>query len=276
MILKDVAYSTTQSLGLTSGEKRDDIEWIREAARATILEPKTMEYPKRPKARRHYTSEDWRTHKHLQALRSIRVQVLTDAIGHIRTSERVMQRTKRKISRCTVIDKQRYKRLWILLKHREMDEFVEACSDTITELERNLGKKERYERAKQMRKNMEVRKERFAAPDKKMLKLVINSIMQKYQAQQHLTSAGSGGEMKYGEEEVAAAIAGYVEEWMGSKVGVEQWWGKEGENTEAAWERMMDMDTSQISDPEAMEFVEVAYLRSFKYYKLMASGWCRL
>jgi hypothetical protein len=50
--------------------------------------------------------------------------------------------------------------------------------------------------------------------------------------------------MKYGEEEVAAAIAGYLEEWTGSKVGVEQWWGKEGGNTEAAWERMMDMDTS--------------------------------
>jgi IS30 family transposase len=74
-----------------------------------------------------------------------------------------------------------------------MDEFVEACSDIITELERNLGKKERYERAKQMRKNMKVRKERFAAPDKKMLKLVINNIMQKYQAQQHLTRAESGG-----------------------------------------------------------------------------------
>ena len=256
-----------QMLGLTNGEKKDDIEWIREAARATILEPKTMEYPKRPKARRHYTAEDWRTHKHLQALRSIRVQVLTDAIGHIRTSERVMQRTKKKIGHCTVIDKQRYKRLWILLKHREMDEFVEACTEMVTELERNLGKKERYERAKQMRKNMKVRKERFAAPDKKMLKLVINSIMQKYQAQQHITSAESGGEMKYGEEEVAAAIAGYFEEWMGSKVGVEQWWGKEGENTEAAWERMMNMDTSQISDPEAKEFVEVAYLRSFRHYK---------
>ena len=36
---------------------------------------------------------------------------------------------------------------------------------------------------------------------------------------------------------------------MGSKVGVEQWWGKEGETTEVAWQRMMDMDTSQISDP---------------------------
>ena len=92
-----------QVLGLSSGEKRDGIEWIREAARATILEPETMEYPKRPKARRHYTSGDWRTHKHLQALRSMRVQVLTDAIGHIRTSERVMQRTKRKVSHCTFV-----------------------------------------------------------------------------------------------------------------------------------------------------------------------------
>ena len=30
---------------------------------------------------------------------------------------------------------------------------------------------------------------------------------------------------------------------------------------------MMNMDTSQISDPEAKEFVEVAYLRSFRHYK---------
>ena len=256
-----------QVLGDTKGEHGDDIEWMREAARATILAPTTMEYPKKPKVRKHYTAEDWHTYRHLQALRSLRIQVLVDAIGHVQTSERAMQRAKKKIRDCTVIDKQRYKGLWLMFKHREMDDLVEGCTDLITELEKHLGKKERYERAKQMRKNMKVRKQRFTAPDKKMLKLVINSIMQKYQAQQHLTSAESGGDMKYGEEEVAAAIAGYFEEWMGSKVGVEQWWGKEGESSQVAWERMLDMDTSQITDPEAREFVEVAYLRSFAHYK---------
>ena len=77
----------------------------------------------------------------------------------------------------------------------------------------HLSKKARYERALQMRKNLKVRKERFGDPDKKMLKLVINSIMQRHQAQQHITSAESGGDMKYGEAAVAKAITEYFRDW---------------------------------------------------------------
>jgi hypothetical protein len=54
-----------------------------------------------------------------------------------------------------------------------------------------------------------------------MLKLVINSIMQRYSVPQHLTSAKSDGDMKYSDEEVAKGITKYFKEWMGSKVGVE-------------------------------------------------------
>ena len=84
-----------------------------------------------------------------------------------------------------------YDYLWKLAKKGEWDKLVEECTSVIAEMDEHLSKKARYERAHQMRKNLKVRKERFAAPDKKMLKLVINSIMQRYQAPQHLTSAES-------------------------------------------------------------------------------------
>ena len=92
----------------------------------------------------------------------------------------------------------------------------------IQTLDTHLSKKMRYERAKQMSINLKRRIDRFNNKDKTMLKLVINSIMQKYQSQQHITSAESNGEMKYGDKEVAKAITEFFETWMGSKVGVEQ------------------------------------------------------
>ena len=104
-------------------------------------------------------------------------------------------------------------------KEKEWQELSEACTQVMEEMESHLNKKARYERALQMRKNLKVRKERFGDPNKKMLKLVINSIMQRHQAQQHITSAESRGDMKYGEAAVAKAITEYFRDWMGSKVG---------------------------------------------------------
>ena len=53
---------------------------------------------------------------------------------------------------------------------------------------------------------------------------------------------------------------------MGSKVGVKEWWGEEGDTKEKAWDRMMDLDTGHITDPKIREFIEIAYLRSFRHY----------
>ena len=107
-----------------------------------------------------------------------------------------------------------------MAKKKEWQELSEMCTQVVEVMESHLSKKARYERALQMRKNLKARKERFRDPDKKMLKLVINSIMQRHQAQQHITSAESGGDMKYGEAAVAKAIAEYFRDWMRSKVGV--------------------------------------------------------
>jgi hypothetical protein len=159
-----------------------------------------------------------------------------------------------------------YNYLWKLAKKGEWDKLMDECTSLITEMEEHPSTKSRHERAHQMRKNLKVRKERFVDPDKKMLKLVINSIMQRYQAPQHLTSVESEGDMKYSEKAVAKGITKYFKEWMGSKVGVREWRGEEGDTEEEAWDRMMDLDTSHIADPKIKEFIEVAYLRSFRHY----------
>ena len=39
-----------------------------------------------------------------------------------------------------------------------------------------------------------------------------------------------------------------------------------GESGEQAWDNMLNMDTSKIKDAEQREFVETAYMRSFKHY----------
>ena len=67
------------------------------------------------------------------------------------------------------------------------------------DLDTHLSKKMSYERAKQISINLKRRIDRFDNKDKTMLKLVINSIMQEYQSQQHIISAESNDEMKYGD-----------------------------------------------------------------------------
>jgi hypothetical protein len=60
---------------------------------------------------------------------------------------------------------------------------------------------------------------------------------------------------------------------MGSKVGVREWWGKEKteyglpESEEVAWERMLNLNTCQITDTTTKGFIEVAYLRSHRHYE---------
>ena len=76
-----------------------------------------------------------------------------------------------------------------------------------------------------MRKNLKVRKGRFGEPNKEMLKLVINSMLQRHQAQEHITSAESKGDMKYGEATVSSSSEGdnrVLQKLDGSKVGMKE------------------------------------------------------
>ena len=94
--------------------------------------------------------------------------------------EKVITRAKRKIEKDTVIPPERYTEIRKMAERKEWQGLSTACTQVMGEMETHLSKKARYKRALQMRKNLKVRKERFGDPDKKMPKLVINSIMQRH------------------------------------------------------------------------------------------------
>ena len=195
------------------------------------------------------------------------MRTLADAMEGQGINGRSAKKAQKRVVECEPLGRESYQKLWRLAKGQDLSAIVEECAVLIEVLEQHLSGKERYDRAKTMRQNLKVRKQRFQDSDKKMLKLVINSIMQKYSPQQNLTSAESGEGMKYSEVDVAKAIAKFFEEWMGSRVGVQKWWGTEGGTAEDAWETMMDMDVSNIQDPDIREFVETAYLRSHRHFE---------
>ena len=81
----------------TSSTEADDILWVQKAARSCLQESKRMQYPRKPNHKEHYTSDDWDVHGDLSALRSMRIQMLADALEGRRNGERLVARAKRKI-----------------------------------------------------------------------------------------------------------------------------------------------------------------------------------
>ena len=192
--------------------------------------------------------------------------MLADAMEDRSNGEHLVARAKGKIVKSRIVFQDQYNYIWKLAKTGEWDKLMEECTSIIMEMEEHLSTKSKHERAHQMRKNLRVRKERFADPEKKMLTLVMNNIMQRYHAPQHLTSAESEGDMKYNKEAMANGITKYFKGWMGSKIGVSEWWGEESDTEQQARERMLDLVTSHITDPKIKEFIEIAYLRSLRHY----------
>jgi hypothetical protein len=141
-------------LSATSAQEEDDIEWTQLAARACLLEPKKLRYPWKLNHKARYTKEDWRIHGNLQALRSMRMQLLADAIEGTDSAERIIARAKKKMRRDKVIPPERYKEIWKMAKKKEWQELSETCTQVMEEMESHLSKKARYERALQMRKNL--------------------------------------------------------------------------------------------------------------------------
>ena len=204
----------------------------------------------------------------------MRIQALALEDGE-QITQQIINQAKRRVVKteekvANLITGKQYVSIWKAAKKGKMSKLIIECTEVIQTLDSHLSKKMRHERAKQMSINLKRRinrfENRFENKDKTMLKLVINSIMQKYQSQQHIISAESEGEMKYGDKDVAVAITAFFETWMGSKVGVEQRWGSPGESEEEAWNNMLNMDTSKIQDAGQREFVETSYMRSFKHY----------
>ena len=147
----------------TSSTEADDILWVQKAVRSCLQEPKQMQGTLH---KEHYTSDDWDVHGNLSALRSMRIQMLADALEGRSNGERSAVRAIRKIVKQKIVFQDQYDYLWKLAKKGEWDKLMKECTSVIEEMEEHLSKKARYERAHQMRKNLKVRKERFTDPDK--------------------------------------------------------------------------------------------------------------
>ena len=94
------AYKTT--LQSTSGTEADDILWVQKAVRSCLQEPKQMQGTLH---KEHYTSDDWDVHGNLSALRSMRIQMLADALEGSRGGRtfNLVARAKRKIAKQKVV-----------------------------------------------------------------------------------------------------------------------------------------------------------------------------
>ena len=68
-----------------------------------LQEPKQMQYPRKPNHKDHYTSDDWKVHGNLSALRSMRIQMLADAMEGRSNGERLVARAKRKIIQSKIV-----------------------------------------------------------------------------------------------------------------------------------------------------------------------------
>jgi hypothetical protein len=78
----------------TSSTEVDGILWVQQAARSCLQEPKQMKYPRKPNHKDHYTSDDWKVHGNIIALRSMRIRMLADVMKGRSNGERLVARAK--------------------------------------------------------------------------------------------------------------------------------------------------------------------------------------
>lgn len=264
--MREKLLAMNEEVRNSTPDKPDTLSRIQQAMRNHVLEEETITYPKRPNHKKHYTTSDWRIQQNLQNLRHLIINIRMETLSgnNYEDHSNCVDKTRNKIKydKADPVRKAEYQRMWNRLKTKKAYRCLVNLETWVELQEEYLGKIQRYERAKKIKINLRRRKDRFNSTDKTLLKSVINSIMQRYQAQQHITSAGStrgqGDSVEYSEKAVAKAIVNFFEEWMGGVAKVEDRWG--------TWEKMMNMDTSEMKNEEHKELIETAYRESYDKY----------
>ena len=261
--MKEKLFAMNEEVRNSTPENPDTLNRIKQAMRNHVLEEETIIYPKRPNHKKHYSSSDWRIQQNLQNLRHLIINIRMETLSgnNYEDHSNCVDKTRNKIKydKADPVKKAEYQRMWNRLKTKKAYQCLVNLESWVELQEEYLGKIQRYERVKKIKINLRRRKDRFNSTDKTLLKPVINSIMQRYQAQQHITSAEStreqGDSVEYSEKAVAKAIVKFFEEWMGGVAKVEDRWG--------TWEKMMNMDTSEMKNEEHKELIETAYRESY-------------
>ena len=92
----------------TSSIETDGILWVQQATRSCLQEPKQMQYPRKPNHKVHHPSDDWNVHGNLSALRSMRIQMLADAMEGRSNGERLVARAKIEIVKSKIAFQDQY------------------------------------------------------------------------------------------------------------------------------------------------------------------------
>ena len=249
-----------------SGGYHETMHNTMEAAQGTLLKQVERQYPNRVSkpGRAVYTAKDHKLRSHLRAVRHLNLQARWD----LRLRELAIKK-RRQLGGVadSAVNRTQVNKLLGMCKREETQEALDLSDSMIAELEKVLSKKERSERAKQIRRSTKLRNDRFADNGKLMLKMVINSIMRRYKEEEEITCVQEEGSMVFEEEQVAGAVKRFYQEWMASRVGVEERW--QGANEGEAWEAMLDLDPSRLVNPTDRPFIEGAYIRSRDKYERM-------
>ena len=236
-------------------------EWVMEAARGTVMKASTRTYPKKASTRKLYTPSDHKLRANLRALRNARQE-----IDEGRAPKRTIKRLQKKLNAVTetATDSAGIRGVLKAIEDPNGEVGAIRVQEITNKIETYLSSKNRLSRAIQIRKSIKTRNIRFNDSGKLMLKLVINSLMRRHTEREDITSVIEGIEMKYGEDEVKKTVKEFYEQWMSSRVSVEDRF--------ESWDDMMKVDAKKLKDPVHKEIMEQAYSESReKFSKLQES-----
>ena len=223
-------------------------EWIMQAAQGTILKQTTRTYPKRASLKELYTKEDHKSRANLQTLRHIQGR---NQEGRDQMKSAMLMRRKLNPVKDTVITTEFITKTTNECKKGRARWSIE---EAIENLETHLNKKNRESRATQIRENIKRRDRRFKDKSKKMLKMVINSLMRRYRDNEEIVAVDKGEERAYNEEEVKVVVKKFYQDWMASRVNVEERY--------KSWEDMIEFKLDNLQNQEHRHMIQTAYIES--------------
>ena len=230
------------------------------AAQGTVLRRVETRYPKRATTKESYTPEDRKLRANLRALRFIHTRV-TQQEEHPQDRRRTVVIANRRVQAVagTIHGSKEVQLLLKKLKGTNRDTATSHTLTLIKTTEEHLRKKNRTDRAAQIRKSVTLRNNRFNDKGKLMLKLVINSLMRRHSEKEEITAVTEGEHMRYEEKDVKRVVKEFYESWMESRVHVTDRFD--------SWRDMQDLNTNKLKHPRHKRLIEEAYSESSKKYK---------
>jgi ribonuclease HI/endonuclease/exonuclease/phosphatase family metal-dependent hydrolase len=256
---KDVAMNEALEGGPAQPGHAAVVAWIMEAAQGTMLKAVTKTYPKKVSKKKFYSPADHTAQANMTALRN----ALNRAALGESDARRIGIQLKRTLrtAQDTPFTPARIASLLKVYKEGDMVAAIDLAEDTIRLTVAHLSKKERRDRTKEVREAVKRRNLRFADPGRRMLKLVINSIMRRYHEDEGITATAVEDGMAYSEGDVSAAVKRFYTDWMATRVPVDARWN--------SWEAMLDVDLDQLKEDRHTHLVASTYKDSkLKYDKL--------